>query len=67
MKQKHKLPPARGFEPNAFYEKISQLRRTKPAAFASLAPMTKVSLGHYEAAQREDERLRSIRTNPVAE
>jgi hypothetical protein len=32
MKQKHKLPPAAGFQPNAFYEKISQLRRTNPVA-----------------------------------
>jgi len=67
MKQKPKLPPARGFEPNAFYERVLELRRTNPAAFDSLAPMTKVSLGHYEAAQREDERLRSIRDEPVAE
>ncbi len=55
------------FEPNAFYERVLELRRTNPAAFDSLAPMTKVSLGHYEAAQREDERLRSIRDEPVAE
>ena len=67
MKQKPKLPPARGFEPNAFYERVLELRRDRPAAFDSLAPMTKVSLGHYEAAQREDERLRSIRDEPVAE
>ena len=59
--------PKLAFEPNAFYEKILQLRRTNPAAFDSLAPMTTVSLGHYEAAQREDERLRSIRDEPVAE
>jgi len=66
MKQKHKLPTSAGFAPNAFYEKVLDLRRTNPAAFDSLAPMTKVSLGHYEAAQREDERLRSIRDEPVA-
>jgi hypothetical protein len=64
---KPKLPPAAGFETNAFYEKILDLRRTNPKAFDSLAPMTKVSLGHYEAAQREDERLRSIRDEPDAE
>ncbi len=61
------VPMSAGFEPNAFYEKVLDLRRTNPAAFDSLAPMTKVSLGHYEAAQREDERLRSIRDEPVAE
>ena len=35
---KPKLPPAGGFEPNAFYERVLELRRTNPAAFASLAP-----------------------------
>ncbi len=64
---KTNLAAPRGFETNAFYEKILQLRRDRPTAFDSLAPMTKVSLGHYEAAQREDERLRSIRDEPVAE
>ncbi len=64
---KPKLPTSGQFEPNAFYERVLMLRRTNPAAFDSLAPVTKVSLGHYEAAQREDERLRSIRDEPVAE
>ena len=66
MKQKQKLPPARLFEPNAFYEKISQLRRDRPAAFDSLAPVTKLSLGAYEAQKREHERLRTIRDEPQA-
>ncbi len=42
---KPKLPPAAGFETNAFYEKILQLRRDRPAAFDSLAPVTKLALG----------------------
>ncbi len=67
MKQKQKLPPARLFEPNAFYEKILQLRRTKTAAFASFAPVTKLALGAYEAQKREAARLQAIRTEPVAE
>ena len=67
VQPKPKLPTSAGFEPNAFYERVLMLRRTNPKAFDSLAPMTKVSLGHYEAAQREDERLRSIRDEPVAE
>ncbi len=39
---KPKLPPAAGFEPNAFYEKVLDLRQTNPAAFDSLAPVTKL-------------------------
>jgi len=59
--------PKLAFEPNAFYEKILQLRRDRPTAFDSLAPVTKLALGAYSAAKREDERLRSIRDEPVAE
>jgi hypothetical protein len=66
MKQKQKLPPARVFEPNAFYEKISQLRRERPAAFDSLAPITKLALGQYEAQKREAQRLEDIRREPQA-
>jgi len=34
---KPKLPPAAGFETNAFYEKVLELRRDRPAVFDSLA------------------------------
>ncbi len=63
---KQMLPPARGFEPNAFYEKVLELRRTNPAAFDSLAPVTKLALGQYEAQKREAARLEAIRDEPEA-
>ena len=63
---KPKLPTSAGFEPNAFYEKILELRRTNPAAFDSLAPVTKLALGAYETAKREHERLLAIRAEPEA-
>ena len=63
---KPKLPPAGGFEPNAFYERVLELRRTNPAAFDSLAPVTKLALGAYEAQQREAARLQAIRDEPAA-
>jgi hypothetical protein len=63
---KPKLPPAAGFEPNAFYEKVLDLRQTNPAAFASLAPVTKLALGAYEAQQREAARPQAIRDEPAA-
>ncbi len=64
---KPKLPTSAGFEPNAFYERVLMLRRDRPTAFDSLAPVTKLALGAYSAAKREDERLRSIQDEPVAE
>ena len=63
---KPKLPPAAGFELNAFYEKILYLRRTNPAAFDSLAPVTKLTLGAYESAKREAARLQAIKDEPQA-
>ncbi len=57
---------AHSFEPNAFYERVLELRRTNPAAFDSLAPVTKLSLGAYEAQKREAERLQAIRDDPQA-
>ncbi len=66
MKQKQKLPPAAGFEPNAFYEKISQLRRDRPTAFDSFAPVTKQALYAYETAKREAARLQAIKDEPRA-
>ena len=63
---KPKLPPAAGFEPNAFYERVLELRRTNPAAFASLAPVTKLALYAYETAKREHSRLAAIREEPEA-
>jgi hypothetical protein len=36
---------AHSFEPNAFYERVLELRRDRPAAFDSLAPVTKLALG----------------------
>ncbi len=53
--------PKPAFEPNAFYERVLDLRRTNPAAFASLAPVTKLALGAYEAQKREAARLRALR------
>ncbi len=60
------VPPAGLFEPNAFYERVLELRRTNPAAFASLAPVTKLALGQYEAQKREAQRLEDIRDEPQA-
>ncbi len=54
------------FEPNAFYEKVLDLRRNNPAAFDSLAPVTKQALYAYETAKREHSSLAAIRDEPEA-
>jgi len=53
--------PKSAFAPNAYYERVLALRRTDPAAFDSLAPVTKIALGQYEAQKREAARLQAIR------
>ncbi len=58
--------PKLAFEPNAFYERVMMLRRTNPAAFDSLAPVTKQALYAYETAKREHKRLQAIRNEPAA-
>ncbi len=63
MKPQHPKP---AFEPNAYYERVLELRRTDPAAFDSLAPVTKLALGQYEAQKREAARLKAIRDEPEA-
>jgi hypothetical protein len=63
---KPKLPTLAGFETNAFYERVLMLRRDRPAAFDSLALVTRLALGAYEAQKREHERLRTIRDEPQA-
>ncbi len=54
------------FEPNAFYERIIALRKSSPAAFDSLAPVTRLALGTYEAQKREAARLQAIKDDPQA-
>ena len=63
---KPKLPTSAGFEPNAFYERVLELRRDRPTAFDSLAPVTKQALYAYETAKREHTRLEAIRDEPQA-
>jgi hypothetical protein len=46
------------FEPNAFMERLIELRETGPNSFAGLSPASKLALGHYEAAKRRAETLR---------
>ncbi len=66
MKHNQTLTSTTVFEPNAFYEKVLDLRRTSPSAFDSLAPATKQSLHAYETAKREAQRLQALRDEPEA-
>lgn len=40
------------FEINRFYERLIELRRTKPEVFAIMSPAQRLALGCYEAAKR---------------
>lgn len=65
MNHKQSIPPLT-FEPNAFYEKVLDLRRTNARAFDSLAPVTKQALYAYETAKRVHIRLEAVRDEPEA-
>jgi len=45
---------------------VLDLRRDRPAAFDSLAPVTKLTLSAYESAKREAARLQAIKDEPQA-
>ena len=40
------------FKENPYYERLIELRRTKPEIFATLSPAARLTLGYYEAAKR---------------
>jgi hypothetical protein len=40
------------FEPNAFYERLIEMRRTNRAAFDSMSPPSKLALAQYEKLKR---------------
>lgn len=46
------------FEPNLFYERLLELRATRPKAFESISPVSKLALLQYEKLKRETEVLR---------
>ncbi len=40
------------FKENPYYERLIELRRTKPEVFATLSPAARLTLGYYEAVKR---------------
>ena len=42
---------AAAFRPDPRLEKLLDLKRTDPAAFAKLPPLTRLACGHYAAAK----------------
>jgi hypothetical protein len=51
------IKPLTKFEPNAYYERLLDLRRTDPKAFAVVSPTSKLVLLRYEQLKRESEEL----------
>ena len=45
------------FELNPFMERLIEMRHTRPKSFAGLSPVSKLALGHYEAAKRRAQAL----------
>lgn len=43
------------FTTNDYYEQLLMLKATKPNVFASLSPVSKLSLVEYESQKRESE------------
>ncbi|MCA1626415.1 MAG: hypothetical protein LC742_00380 [Acidobacteria bacterium] len=50
-------PTTAPFAPNGFYERLIEMRRTRPQDFAVLSPASKLALGADEAAKRRAEML----------
>jgi hypothetical protein len=40
------------FKPNAFYERLIELRARRPEEFERLSPASRLALGFYEGAKR---------------
>lgn len=49
--------------PNAFMEKLLELRSTKPKDFALISPNMRLSLLYYEAGRREHLRLEAMKAS----
>lgn len=47
------IRPPVGFEPNAFYERLLNLRATNRKAFDAISPPSKLALLQYEKLKRE--------------
>jgi hypothetical protein len=57
---KKDVEDARGCPPNAFYDKVLQLRSTRPDVWQSLAPATRLTALEYERQRRQAEQEREI-------
>ncbi len=57
---KKDVEDAQGCPPNAFMDKLLELRSTKPEVWRSFAPATKLSALEYERQRRQAEQEREI-------
>ena len=49
------------FQINPFYEKLLQMRRTRPRDFESISPVSKLALAEYERQKRRAAELEAMR------
>lgn len=57
MKESNEQPAI----PNPHYEALLRMREHNPGAWRVLSPNTKLAVQYYEAAKREQERMKALR------
>ncbi len=55
MKPEKETVSAHRFQTNGFYERLAEMRKSNPRAFATISPVSKLALCEYEKRKREFE------------
>ncbi len=58
---KAKIETSQGFQPNGFYERLAEMRKTNPRTFASISPASKLAPFEYEKQKRQFEQNQAAR------
>ena len=58
MKQTEETVSAHRFQTNGFYERLAEMRKSNPRAFATISPVSKLALYGYEKQKREHKQLK---------
>jgi len=66
MKQTEETVSAHRFQTNGFYERLAEMRKSNPRAFATISPVSKLALYGYERQKREHAQSLSFRDDPEA-
>ncbi len=61
MKRPQESLRAHSFQTNGFYERLAEMRKSNPRAFATISPVSKLALYGYEKQKREHKQAKEIR------